>query len=84
MNTYSQNPPLSREAQLWNRLVRVERLQVKDANRFKPNPLGAGFLTRNERYLEVIWEIRRQIEAEKAVRRERIRIECEKPVPYGC
>ncbi len=54
----------TRYTRLCQRLARVEKMQVADRTRFQPNPLGPGYLTRNERYQEVIWELRRQIEAQ--------------------
>ncbi|MGO9171994.1 MAG: hypothetical protein ACLP7P_08530 [Rhodomicrobium sp.] len=39
------------------RYERILRMQREDKNRFKPNPRGEGYLTRNERYQELIWQI---------------------------
>lgn len=46
---------------LQKRLVRLSEIAARDVNRFKPNPLGAGYLTRSERYNELRWEIERRI-----------------------
>ncbi len=43
------------------RLDRVRAIEARDANRFAPNPRGHGFLTRRERYNEVIWELKRRL-----------------------
>jgi hypothetical protein len=43
------------------RLERVRAMEARDTNKFRPNPLGAGFLTRRERYSEVIWELQRRL-----------------------
>ena len=52
-------PPTNIEA----RLTRVRALRMADKNRFKPNPRGDGYLTRDERWMEVIWAIERRIAA---------------------
>lgn len=43
------------------RIARVNEIEMRDPNRFAPNPLGPGYLTRRERYNEVRWELRRRI-----------------------
>lgn len=43
------------------RLERVRSIEARDPNRFSPNPNGAGFLTRRERYSEVIRELKRRL-----------------------
>ena len=43
------------------RLDRVRAIEARDTNRFAPNPLGPGFLTRRDRYNEVIWELKRRL-----------------------
>lgn len=43
------------------RLDRVRAIEARDAQRFAPNPRGPGFLTRRERYNEVIWELKRRL-----------------------
>lgn len=43
------------------RLDRVRAIEARDTNRFAPNPRGPGFLTRRERYKEVIWELKRRL-----------------------
>lgn len=53
----------NRHYHLTQRLARVERLQRTDLHRFKTSPFGDGYLTRQERYLELIWELKRQIAA---------------------
>lgn len=53
---------MTRHQTLTRRLDRVLWIQRRDVNRFKPSPLGPGFLTRQERYLELIWEIERQLD----------------------
>lgn len=42
---------------LASRYWRVIALKNADTKRFQPNPLGDGFLTRNERYNELLWRI---------------------------
>lgn len=42
------------EDTLAQHLKRAYAGQKADVNRFKPNPLGPGYLTRNERWNEVI------------------------------
>ena len=43
------------------RLDRVRAIEARDNNRFAPNPLGPGCLTRRERYNEVLWELKRRL-----------------------
>ena len=43
------------------RLDRVRAIEARDTNRFAPNPNGAGFLTRRERYNELFWELKRRL-----------------------
>ena len=43
------------------RLDRLRAIEARDANRFAPNPLGPGFLTRAARYNEVRWELQRRL-----------------------
>lgn len=43
------------------RLDRIRQIEARDTKRFAPNPLGPGFLTRRERYNEVIWELKRRL-----------------------
>ena len=43
------------------RLDRVRAIEVRDTNRFAPNPLGPGFLTRRERYNELLSELKRRL-----------------------
>jgi len=45
------------------RLTRVRAARMADKTRFKPHPLGDGYLTRDERWMEVIWAIERRIAA---------------------
>ena len=47
---------------LLDRYERVRRMEHADKERFKPNPLGPGYLTRYERYTEVFRELKRRIE----------------------
>lgn len=42
---------------LEKRYERVLKMKQGDKNRFRPNPLGEDYLTRNERYNELLWEI---------------------------
>lgn len=42
------------------RKLHILQIELRDANRFKPNPLGPGFLTRRERYTELYREIDRR------------------------
>lgn len=42
------------------RKMRILKIELRDTNRFKPNPLGPGFLTRRERYTEVYRELDRR------------------------
>lgn len=44
------------------RKMRILQIELRDEDRFKPNPLGPGFLTRRERYTEVYREIDRRAE----------------------
>lgn len=46
---------------LQRRLDRVNAIEARDANRFAPNPLGPGYLTRRERYSELRWELQRRM-----------------------
>lgn len=39
-----------------HRIHRIRRAMLRDRTRFQPNPIGAGYLTRAERWMEVIWE----------------------------
>lgn len=43
------------------RLDRVRAIEARDTKRFAPNPRGPGFLTRRERYNEVLWELKRRL-----------------------
>lgn len=43
------------------RLDRVRAIEARDPQRFAPNPHGPGFLTRRERYNEVLWELKRRL-----------------------
>jgi hypothetical protein len=51
------------------RLDRIRQIEARDPNRFAPNPLGPGFLTRRERYNEVIWELKRRLRVAEQVPR---------------
>ena len=42
---------------LEKRYERVLKMQRNDKARFKPNPRGDGYLTRDERYQEILWQI---------------------------
>lgn len=42
---------------LQNRYEKILKMQSTDKNRFKQNALGDGYLTRNERYMELRWQI---------------------------
>jgi hypothetical protein len=42
---------------LEKRYERVLKMQRNDKARFKPNSRGDGYLTRNERYQELLWQI---------------------------
>lgn len=46
---------------LHRRLERVRAARMADAARYLPNPRGDGYLTRNERWLELIWAIESRI-----------------------
>lgn len=46
---------------LERRLTRVRAMRMADKNRFKPNPNGDGYLTREERWNELIWAIEAKI-----------------------
>lgn len=46
---------------LERRYERVLDLQRSDPLRFLPNPLGPGYLTRQERYSEIIWTLEREL-----------------------
>jgi hypothetical protein len=46
---------------LQKRLDRVRAIEARDPKRFSPNPLGPGFLTRRERYNEILWELKRRL-----------------------
>jgi hypothetical protein len=39
------------------RKQRILNIELRDHDRFKPSPLGPGFLTRRERYTELYREI---------------------------
>jgi len=39
------------------RYTRIVEMMRTDPNRFKPNPLGDGFLNRNDRYWELLYVI---------------------------
>jgi hypothetical protein len=43
------------------RLQWVAVAQMADKNRFKRSPLGEGYLTRQERWNEVRWELHRRL-----------------------
>jgi len=47
--------------QLEQRLSRVRVMRMADKNRFRPNPNGDGYLTREERWNELIWSIERKL-----------------------
>lgn len=53
---------------LERRYAKILAMRAADHNRYKPNPLGSGYLTRSERYLELLWriepELRRRYESE--------------------
>ena len=49
------------------RLERVRAIEARDTNRFAPNPLGPGFLTRRERYNEVLHELKRRLRQAESV-----------------
>lgn len=55
------------ETQMWtmdnltDRLERIRAIEARDTKRFASNPLGAGFLTRRERYNELLWEVKRRM-----------------------
>ncbi len=53
---------MDRLATLQARLDRVRAMEAADPNTFKPNPLGPGYLTRRERYTELLRELKRLIE----------------------
>ena len=46
---------------LYARIERVRAMQKRDPNQWAPNPLGPEYLTRRERYLEIIRELERRI-----------------------
>ena len=46
---------------LHKRLDRVRAMEARDPSRFAPNPLGPGYLTRRERYNELVWELKRRM-----------------------
>lgn len=46
---------------IYARIERVRAMQKADPNQFAPNPLGPQYLTRRERYLEVIRELERRL-----------------------
>jgi len=43
------------------RIDRLRAIEARDRKRFRPNPLGPGFLTRRERYNELFWELKRRL-----------------------
>ena len=42
---------------LYRRYTRIIEMMRSDPRRFKPNPLGDGFLNRNDRYRELLYVI---------------------------
>lgn len=56
------------EDTLAQHLKRAYAGQQADADRFKPNPLGPGYLTRNERWNEVIRTYEHEFLARSLVR----------------
>ena len=47
---------------LFARQERVRQMCAADTKRFQPNPLGAGYLTRNDRYNELLWQLTPEVE----------------------
>lgn len=45
------------------RMDRVRAIEARDTQRFAPNPRGPGpgFLTRRDRYNEILWELKRRL-----------------------
>ncbi len=56
------------EDTLAQHLKRAYAGQTADVNRFKPNPRGPGYLTRNERWSEVIRTYEREFMTRSLVR----------------
>lgn len=46
---------------IYTRIERVRAMQKNDPNQFAQNPLGPQYLTRRERYLEILWELERRL-----------------------
>jgi hypothetical protein len=42
---------------LEKRYERVLKMQRDNKGHFRPNPRGDGYLTRNDRYREILWQI---------------------------
>ena len=52
------------------RKLRILDVELRDVNRFKPNPLGPGFLSRRERYTELYLQLYRLVGEHVAVSRD--------------
>jgi hypothetical protein len=48
---------------LEKRYEKILAMKQADKNRFRQNPLGEGYLTRNERYNELLWSIEPELRA---------------------
>lgn len=46
---------------IYARIERIRAMQKNDPNQFAENPLGPQYLTRRERYLELIRELERRL-----------------------
>lgn len=47
--------PYLSDVALMKRYDRIRSMKMADRNRFKPNPRGDEYLTREERYNELLW-----------------------------
>ena len=52
-----------RYLRLDQRHTRIHRAMLRDRNRFLPNPRGDGYVTRAERWWEVLWALERRMNA---------------------
>ena len=54
------------EANIAARLKRLRAIERNDTDKFRPNPLGPGFITRYQRYTECYRELNRRLAAAHA------------------
>ena len=47
---------------LLDRLERVRQMRDRDINLHAPNPRGDGYLNRNDRYNELLWQLTPEVE----------------------